>query len=129
MEQEYGPGATLNVNISKVEEVETAGGGDDDGKKEKVKQEEEGAMPKITMNKKSNTDGGISFVRIGIEENTIDSDDEVEDEKEVNKVVKNDEVAVKEIVVDNAPKITSDTIRDDAYKMYEAESDVWELDD
>ena len=79
--------------------------------------------------KKSNTDGGISFVRIGIEENTIDSDDEVEDEKEVNKVVKNDEVAVTEIVVDNAPKITSDTIRDDAYTMYEAESDVWELDD
>ena len=129
MEQEYGPGATLNVNISKEEELEMAGGGDDDGKKEKVKQEEEEAMPKITMIKKSNTDGGISFVRIGIEENTIDSDDEVEDEKEVNKVVKNDEVAVTEIVVDNAPKITSDTIRDDAYKMYEAESDVWELDD
>ena len=51
MEQEYGPGATLNVNISKEEEVETAGGGDDDGKKEKVKQEEEEAMPKITMNR------------------------------------------------------------------------------
>ena len=49
-----------------------------------MKQEEEETVPKITMKKKSNTDGGISFVRIGIEENTIDSDDEVEDEKEVN---------------------------------------------
>eukprot|EP00943_MAST-04B_sp_MAST-4B-sp1_P010000 g10000.t1 len=126
MEQMYGPGATLNVNISKEQ---------DDTSKEKLPDE-------TLKEKKSN---GISFVRIGVEENAIDDRSGVRRDSQKKSIAVTDSnsealeineegiatTIKREVVVNNKnnPTTISGVGSDDAYKMLEAESDVWELDD
>ena len=115
MEQEYGPGATLNVNISKDGDKPEAGVGDvDDGS----------SVDPSTKRLNS----GVSFVRIGIESGDEEENEIIEDStKGQMKTETNTEENRQILAVDDATEQPVKT--GGAYEMLEAEGDVWELDD
>ena len=116
MEQEYGPGATLNVNISKDGDDLEGGAGD-------VKDD---AAVETSTTKRENS--GISFVRIGIDSGEEEENEIVQDS--ANKQMKTETNEEKSKPIPAADDAAEQPVATgSAYEMLEKEDDVWELDD